>query len=51
VKHLRAIGEVPADEVLSEFKNGAYVDLEDDAHVEIHGGEIFTSHVKTGKSS
>jgi hypothetical protein len=51
VEHLRAIGEVPADEVLSEFKDGAYVDLGDNAHVEIRGGEIFTSHVKTGKSS
>jgi hypothetical protein len=51
VKHLRKIGEVPAEEVLSEFKDGAYIDLDDNAHVEICGGEVFTSHVKTGKSS
>jgi hypothetical protein len=34
VAHLRKIGEVPADEVLSEFKHGAFVDLADNAHVE-----------------
>lgn len=51
VKHLRKIGKVPADEVLSEFKDGKFVDLSDDAHVKIKGGEIFTSHVKTGSSS
>jgi len=51
VKHLRDIGKVPTDEVLSEFKDGQFVDLKDDAHVKIKGGEIFTSHVKTGKSS
>jgi hypothetical protein len=51
VKHLRKIGNVPADEVLSEFTGGKFDDLSDDAHVKIKGGEIFTSHVKTGSSS
>ena len=51
VKHLRKLGKVPADEVLSEFEHGKFDDLSDDASVKIEGGEIFTSHVKTGSSS
>lgn len=51
VKHLRTIGAVPTDEVLSEFKGGKFEDLSDDGTVKIKGGEIFTSHVKTGSSS
>ncbi len=51
VEHLRKLGEVPADEILSEFKGGQYVDLDNTAHVEICGGELFASHVKSGGSS
>jgi len=51
VTHLRTLGEVPADEVLAEFKHGQFVDLADDGHVEIHGGEIFASHRQSGGSS
>jgi hypothetical protein len=51
VLHLRELGKVPADEILSEFKGGKYVDLADNGHVEICGGEIFASHVKSGGSS
>ncbi len=51
VQHLRSIGLVPADEILAEFKDGKYVDLPDNGHVEICGGEIFASHVKSGGSS
>ena len=51
VAHLRKLGEVPADEILAEFRHGQFVDLADDGHVEIHGGEIFASHRKSGGSS
>jgi hypothetical protein len=51
VEHLRKLGEVPADEILAEFKHGQFVDLADDGHVEIHGGEVFASHRKSGGSS
>jgi hypothetical protein len=44
VEHLRHLGHVPADEVLSQISDGKPVDLKDDAYVEIHGGEVFVSH-------
>ena len=45
VAHLKDIGHVPSGEILSEFKHGQFVDLADNAHVEIHGGEnIRQSH-------
>jgi hypothetical protein len=51
VEHLRQLGNVPADEILAEFKNGQFVDLPNNGHVEIHGGEIFASHKPSGGSS
>jgi len=51
VEHLRKLGHVPADEILSQFKGGVFVDLANDAHVEICGGEVFASHVQSGGSS
>lgn len=51
VEHLRHLGKVPADEILSEFKNGQLIDLDDKGHVEIHGGEVFASHIKSCGSS
>ena len=51
VGHLRRLGQVPADEILSEFKNGQFLDLADGGSVEIHGGEIFASHRPSGGSS
>ena len=51
VEHLRHIGHVPTDEILSEFKHGKFVDLDNGAHVEIHGGEVFASHTPSGGSS
>ena len=50
VQHLKAIGEVPPGEVLAEFK-GEFVDLDDNAVVEICGHEVFASHVKSAGSS
>ena len=50
VKHIRKIGK-PKHEILSEYRDGEYVDLDDNGFVEICGGEIFASHVKSGGSS
>jgi hypothetical protein len=51
VEHLRHLGHVPANDILSEFKGGKFVDLANNAHVEICGGEVFASHVQSGGSS
>jgi hypothetical protein len=51
VKHLRAIGNVPPDEILSQLKDGKPEDLPDDGYVEIHGGEVFVSHPPSTGSS
>ncbi len=51
VEHLRHLGNVPPDDIFSQFKDGQFIDLENNAHVEIHGGEIFASHNKSCGSS
>ena len=51
VEQLRKIGSVPANEILSELKGGKFHDLNDNAHVEIKGGEVFVSHLPSGGSS
>ena len=51
VEKLRTIGGVPANEILSELKGGKFHDLQDNAHVEIKGGEVFVSHPVSGGSS
>lgn len=52
VEHLKKIGKVPADDILALFnKDGQFVDLDNNAQVEICGGEIFASHVKSAGSS
>jgi hypothetical protein len=51
VEHLRALGSVPASEILSELKNGKFHDLKSDGHVEIKGAEVFVSHPPSGGSS
>jgi len=51
VEHLRRLGNVSADDIFSQFKDGQFIDLENNAHVDIHGGEIFASHVKSCGSS
>jgi len=50
VKHIREIGK-PKHEILSEYRDGEYVDLDENGFVEICRGEIFASHVKSGGSS
>jgi len=51
VEKLRTIGSVPANEILSELKGGKFHDLQNNAHVEIKGGEVFVSHPASGGSS
>jgi len=51
VQQLRILGNVPANEILSELKGGKFHDLNDNAHVEIKGGEVFVSHLPSGGSS
>ena len=51
VEHLKRLGTVPSDEILSLLKSGKFDDLEDSGSVEIHGGEIFASHIKSCGSS
>ena len=51
VQKLRAIGNVPPNEILSELKGGKFHDLNNNAHVEIKGGEVFVSHPQSGGSS
>jgi hypothetical protein len=51
VEKLRTIGSVPANEILSELKGGKFHDLQNNAHIEIKGGEVFVSHPASGGSS
>lgn len=44
VEHLRHLGQILEHEVLSEEREGELVDLPEDGHVEIKGGEVFVSH-------
>ncbi len=51
VAHLRSLGKIPDDEILSQFINGEFVPLDNKAHVDIHGGEIFVSSPESAGSS
>ena len=51
VEKIKTIGNVPANEILSELKNGKFHDLDNNARVEIKGGEVFVSHPPSGGSS
>ena len=51
VAHLKQLGKVPEGEILSQFINGAFVDLADNVSVNILGCEVFASHRPTGGSS
>ncbi|HZQ46594.1 MAG TPA: hypothetical protein VFC07_06260 [Verrucomicrobiae bacterium] len=44
IEHLKRLGGVPKDEVLSEFKNDNFIDFGNEGRVEIRGGEVFVSH-------
>lgn len=51
VEHLRKLGGIPATDILSQLKDGKFVDLDNDARVKIHGHEIFVSHPPSAGSS
>jgi hypothetical protein len=51
VEHIRNLGAVPSDEILAEIMGGQPIDLDNQAHVEIRGGEVFASHVPSAGSS
>lgn len=51
VKHLKHIGNVPTDELLAQETNGEFVALNSTGHVEVCGGEVFSSHCPRGSSS
>jgi hypothetical protein len=51
VQKLRTLGNVSPNEVLSELKDGKFRDLNNSAHVEIKGGEVFVSHLPSAGSS
>jgi hypothetical protein len=44
VEHLKHLGLVPKDEILAEYKDRHFIDLDNEGHVHIHGGEVFVSH-------
>ena len=51
VSDFKKVVHVDAGKVLEQLINGVFTPLEDGATVEIHGGEVFTSHVPRGGSS
>jgi hypothetical protein len=51
VEHLRKLGGIPATDILSQLKQGKFEDLDNAAHVKIHGNEIFVSHPPSAGSS
>lgn len=51
VEHLKVLGGVPTGDVLSELKDGKFVDLKDTEQVRIKGGEVFVSHPPSAGSS
>lgn len=51
VSQLKKLGNVPQAYELAEIVNGEIKPLDDNATVEIKGGEKFKSHPKTGGSS
>ena len=51
VSELRDIGKIPADEVLSIFKDGGFKPLGENDHVKIKGGEVFASSAMSGGAS
>ena len=51
VSEIKRIANVPQADELEELADGKLIPLNDDARVEIKGGEIFVSHGRAGKSS
>jgi hypothetical protein len=51
VADLKKLFGIPADYELDQVINGTFEPLANDASVQIHGGEVFVSHVRGGGSS
>ena len=51
VSELKVKLGVPADYELDIVDKGEFKPLQDADHIEIHGGEVFVSHVRRGGSS
>lgn len=51
VEQLKRLGHVPPEDSLSKFENGQLIELADNARIEIHGCEVFASHVRSCGSS
>lgn len=51
VSQFKKLVGVDAARELDEVVHGEFKPLDDNAHIEIKGGEIFVSHVRTGGSS
>jgi hypothetical protein len=48
---LRKLAGIPTTEILSQLKDGKFEDLDNEAHVKIHGHEVFVSHPPSAGSS
>jgi hypothetical protein len=51
VSRFKQLVGVDSNRALDEVVNGEFKPLDDSAHIKIHGGELFVSHVRTGSSS
>jgi hypothetical protein len=51
VVELKNLAHIPKEDVLCLVKDGKLIDLDDKAHLDIHGGEVFASHKPSGGSS
>ena len=51
VSQFKKLVGVDAARELDEVVHGEFKPLDDNAHIDIKGGEIFVSHVRTGGSS
>ena len=47
----KKVVKVPSSKVLEEVVQGELKTLDDSSQIEIKGGEVFFSHVRTGGSS
>ena len=51
VRDLKAALNIPAAKVLAQITPNGLVDLQDDAKIELHEGERFMTHARSGGSS
>ena len=51
VTELKNKAGIPKDHVLCRVEDGKLIDLDDKKHIDIQGGEVFSSHQPSGGSS